>query len=195
MSRTAAYIMSHKSSIIYCLSRAINLCCITQRCNSEDSCLSELCAHKHNINRSISFMVMDAHRQLDSNLVKGANHNKFKCRCLLLSFYFLSVYVPQVNFPFMSGPRREAVISGFALWWMVNACSNKSLCEGRDGTLRVVFMVFISKSWDLGRRAACAVERHENWSWKNTKKTDAGVRWEFPVWWNCRKMHKRLFRD
>lgn len=35
-------------------------------------------------------MVMDAHSQLNSNLVKGANH-KFKCRCLLFAFRF---YLP-----------------------------------------------------------------------------------------------------
>lgn len=80
---TAVYIMSNKSTFIYCLLRAINLCCVTQSVTLRPA-VSLHSALTNNVNTSISFMDMNARRQHDSKRVNGANQ-KFKARCLSFS--------------------------------------------------------------------------------------------------------------
>lgn len=129
---TAVYIMSNKSTFIYCLLRAINLCRVTQSITLRPA-VSLHHALANNVNTSISFMDMNVHqrhRQRGSKRASGANL-KFKSRWHLFSLcgvfggFFSFLFFSPISFLFTPSPLSRTVISRSVLSWLVRACSTE----------------------------------------------------------------------
>lgn len=143
---TAVYIMSNKSTFIYCLLRAINLCCVTQSVT-----LRPAVSLHHALTTFISFMDMNAHRQHDSKQINGANQ-KIKSRWHLLPYVVLFFSPFPINFLFTPSPLSRTVTSRRVLRWLVRACST----ELERLIVRTSSSHLSVWSWNLVRRKRAA---------------------------------------